>query len=62
MPPLDELTSDVVAGPVEVDDAGRLIEKPVAPPALEAVLLLGSNDCVVVEELIVKLILPLPRG
>jgi hypothetical protein len=26
------------------------------------VLLLGSNDCVVVEELIVKLILPLPRG
>jgi hypothetical protein len=61
-PPLDELTADVVAGPVEVDDAGRLIEKPVAPPALEAVLLLGSNDCGVVEELIVKLILPLPRG
>ena len=60
---MDELTADVVAGPVEVDDAGRLIEKSVAPPALEAaVLLLGSNDCGVVEELIVKLILPLPRG
>jgi hypothetical protein len=58
---LDELTSDV-AGPVEVADAGRLIEKPVAPLALEAVPLLGGNDCVVGEELIVKLILPLPRG